>query len=153
MTFVQRVRTTQIAAAEARQTVCPPFRQHNSLHGATQRWLFAGVKQGSSSTAFLPHSSLLDTDCIPRDGAIVRPTRDLKVLVGADPHWPGVAPSGQFVPTGTPIQVVGDISGYPFDATDNPNFCKQDPKRQREFLQIRADHQKQYCVYIPFNPA
>jgi hypothetical protein len=152
MAFAHRVRLKPTRAAEVAQPVCPPFHQHNSLHNAAQRWIFVGEKQGPSSTSFLPGTSTVNTNCIPRDGTIVRATRDLKVLVGKDPHWPGVTPQGQFLAAGTPIQIVGDISGYPYDATANPDFCRHDPTPQRDLIAFPTGHQKRYCVYIPFNP-
>jgi len=54
---------------------------------------------------------------------------------------------------GTQVQIVGDISGFPFDATANPGFCNMlpAPKPQRTYVPIPQGHQKRYCVYLPFN--
>jgi hypothetical protein len=95
----------------------------------------------------------LNTSCIPRDGQVVRAARDMRVFIGPDPHWPGVRPQGGVVAAGTDIRIVGDVAGYPFDATANANFCSAIPVPQRVLVPIPAGHQKRYCVYLPFSPA
>jgi hypothetical protein len=127
---------------------CQAFAETNSLHSPTQRWIYVGQKIDSNS--FVASSSKLDTPCVPRDGAVARVTQSTKVYVGSDPHWPGVRPNGQALLAGTNVQVVGDVSGYPFDATSDPGFCERDPQPQRKYSSIPAGHQKRYCVYIPF---
>lgn len=143
------------AVATIAAVSCPPFKPEKGSHGERQRWVFVGRKSNPTSATFLPGSSLLDSDCIPRDGKVVRAKKDLKVLVGSDPHSPGVKPTGQYVTAGSSIQVVGDISGYPYDATTNPDFCRHDPPYphpSKAYDQVIGPGDRvEYCVYIPFN--
>jgi hypothetical protein len=141
-----------IAAAQLAVT-CPAYQQHNSLHGQNQLWIFAGETDNGNRNGFLAGTSRLNTNCIPRDGQVVRATRDMRVFIGPDPHWPGVKPQGGVVAPGTDIRIVGDVAGYPFDATANPNFCSAIPVPQKTLVPIPAGHQKHYCVYLPFSPA
>ena len=83
---------------------------------------------------------------------MVRAKQDLKVFVGKDPHWPGVTPQGGIIAAGTDIRVVGDIAGYPFDATSDPNFCDRNPRPQKSLVPVPLGHRKWYCVYVPFTP-
>ncbi len=130
---------------------CPLYPETNSLHGPTQRWIYVGQKVDGSDE-FLAQTSHLDTQCVPRDGAVARVTQRAKVFVGRDPHWPGVTPTGQVVVAGTNVQVVGDVAGYGFDASDDPTFCDRDPQPRQRDPRIQSGHEKRYCVYIPFNP-
>jgi hypothetical protein len=80
-----------------------------------------------------------------------RVLQQARVLVGPDPHYPGTRPNGQVLVAGTTVQIVGDVSGYPYDAVADPSFCKRDPSPRRFDAAIPAGH-KRYCVYIPFMP-
>jgi hypothetical protein len=150
--LARRVRYTVALASPPPR--CPAYAQHNSLHSNTQLWVYVGEKPaaGDSGDAFVGGTSRVNTGCIPRDGQVVRATQDLKVLKGSDPHWPGVIPQGGVVAAGTDIRVVGDVSGYPFDATLDPAFCNRDPAPQRTLAPVPDGHKKLYCVYVPFTP-
>jgi hypothetical protein len=151
--YMQRTRRVRSVVAMAGAAACPTYTQHNSLHGKTQLWVFAGESDNADRNGFLPGTSRLNTTCIPRDGQLVRATQDLRVFVGQDPHYPGVRPQGGVVVAGTEIRIVGDIAGYPFDATANPSFCNQIPVPQKNLVPVPAGHRKRYCVYVPFSPA
>ena len=129
---------------------CAPYPETNSLHDARQRWIYVGQKT-TGSDQFIAGTSLLDTPCVPRDGAVARLTQQARVFVGRDPHYPGVRPSGEALTAGTNIQVVGDVAGYPFDAVEDPSFCMRNPPPRRVDRAIPPGH-KRYCVYVPFNP-
>jgi hypothetical protein len=133
-------------------TTCPPYPQHNSIHDASQLWVYAGKRADTGNDAFVVGTSRLTTPCIPREGQMVRAKQDLKVFVGKDPHWPGVTPQGGIIAAGTDIRVVGDIAGYPFDATSDPNFCDRNPRPQKSLVPVPLGHRKWYCVYVPFTP-
>jgi hypothetical protein len=130
---------------------CPPRAQHNSVHQKDQLWVYIGQRPDTNaSDAFVPGTARVKSACIPRDGQVVQATQDLKVLVGSDPVWPGVAPQGGVVAQGTDIRVVGDISGYPYDASKSSTFCNRDPAPQQHLVPIPAGDTKRYCVYLPF---
>jgi hypothetical protein len=149
--LAERVRGDVALAASP--ATCPVYQQHNSVHGQGQLWVFAGETDNSNANAFLAGTSRLNTSCIPRDGQVVRAARDMRVFIGPDPHWPGVRPQGGVVAAGIDIRVAGDVAGYPFDATANPNFCSAIPVPQQSLVPIPPGHQKRYCVYLPFSPA
>jgi hypothetical protein len=131
-------------------TRCPSFQQHNSMHAVSQSWVYIGQTSDNAPNQFVPGTALLQMLCVPRNGSIIRTAKDAKVLVGPDPHWPGVVPQGRVLPAGAQIQVAGDVSVYPFDATATPNFCSVDPKPQKDYAPIPPGHEKRYCVYLPF---
>jgi len=150
--FARRV-ATEVAMAPPN---CPPFHQQNSRHGANPLWVFVGEKpDNDTSDAFFPGTSRVNTQCIPRDGQTVRATTDLRVFVGPDPYYPGVHPQGGIIIAGAQFRIVGDVSGYPFDATANPNFCNGNPPphKSKALPLIPPGHQKRYCVYLPISPA
>jgi hypothetical protein len=150
---LQRTRREATLVAMGGSSACPSYTQHNSLHGRNQLWVLAGETDNANRNAFLPGTSRVNTNCIPRDGQLVRATQSLRIFIGADPHYPGVSPQGGIVAAGTEIRVVGDVAGYPFDATANPGFCNQVPVPQKNLTPIPAGHRKHYCVYLPFTPA
>lgn len=152
--FIHLQRARRLAGAVAVNTSasCPAYTQHNSLHGQGQLWVLAGETNDANRNAFLPGTSRVNTNCIPRDGQLVRATQSLRIFVGTDPHYPGVRPQGGVVAAGIEIRVVGDVAGYPFDATANPGFCNQVPAPQKNLVAVPAGHQKHYCVYVPFTP-
>jgi|SRR5580700_653074 hypothetical protein len=151
--FTHRV-AAQVAMSDPPN--CPPLRQNSSLHSAKQLWVWVGEKPDTNkSDAFVPGTSRINNPCIPRDGETVQAVKDLPVFVGSDPYYPGVHPQGGIVVAGAQFRVVGDVSGYPFDATADPGFCggNPPPSKSKALPVIPAGHIKRYCVYLPISPA
>ncbi len=129
---------------------CGQAPETNSRHGATQRWIYVGQKLDGDD-AFVPGTARLNVPCVPRDGQVAHLTVSSKVYVGADPGWPGVKPTGEYLLAGTVVQVSGDVSGLGFDAARDPNHCAGDPEPRRN-ESLGGVTRKRYCVFIPFRP-